>query len=69
MKVTKITNGYYKITIQNNTYYVSFDEMQRMWIVEVLVDNSKYGMKDSLEHVDSLPTLRDCKLAIKSLHI
>lgn len=69
MKATKITTGYYKMTIENNTYYFSYDDMQRLWIVEVLVDNSKYGMKDSLEHVDSMPTLRDCKQAVESLHI
>jgi hypothetical protein len=69
MKVTKLRMGYYKITIENNTYYVSFDDMQKLWIVEVRIDNSNYGMKNSLEYITSLPTLRDCKLAVKSLHI
>tara|TARA_R100001198_G_C5212653_1_gene197503 strand:- start:953 stop:1162 length:210 start_codon:yes stop_codon:yes gene_type:complete len=69
MKVTKITIGYYKITIKTSTYYVSCDDMQKLWVVELLIDNSDIGMRDSLEHVTSLSTLRDCKLAVESLHI
>lgn len=68
MKVTRIATGYYKITNNTNTYQVSYEDMQRLWIVEVEVDNSKWGMMNSLEHVVSLPTLRDCKLTIEDLN-
>ncbi len=67
MKVKRITKGYYKITTDTNKFQVSYEDMQRLWILEVVVDNSKYGMKDSLEHIANLPTLKDCKQIINNL--
>ncbi len=67
MKVKRITKGYYKIITDTNKFEVSYEDMQGLWILEVVVDNSKYGMKDSLEHVGNLPTLKDCKQIINNL--
>jgi hypothetical protein len=67
MKVTKIATGYYKITNKENEYYTSYVDFSKEWILEVLVDNSKYGMMNTLEHVASLPTLKECKLVVKNI--
>jgi hypothetical protein len=68
MKVTKIALGYYKITKDGNVYEVSYDSLQRHWIIEVEVDNSNIGMVNSLEYVTSTSTLKNCKLIVEELN-
>jgi hypothetical protein len=68
MKITKITKGYYKITKDGNLYEVSYDSLQKHWIIEVEVDNSNIGMINSLDYVMSTSTLKNCKLIIKELN-
>ena len=68
MKITKIALGYYKITKDNNIYEVSFDSLQKHWIIEIEVDNSNIGMINSLDYVTSTSTLKNCKLIVEELN-
>ena len=68
MKVTKIAIGYYKITKGADVYYVSYEDLQKVWIMEVEVDNSSIGMVNSLDYVASATTLKNCKLIVEQLN-
>ena len=68
MKVTKIAIGYYKIKEGVNVYYVSYEDIQRVWIMEVEIDNSLIGMANSLDYVASTTTLKNCKLIVEQLN-
>tara|TARA_R110002167_G_scaffold57587_1_gene163006 strand:+ start:264 stop:473 length:210 start_codon:yes stop_codon:yes gene_type:complete len=68
MKVTKIALGYYKITKDNNVYEISYDSLQKHWIIEVEIDNSNIGMTNSLDYVTSASTLKNCKLIVEELN-
>tara|TARA_R110002096_G_scaffold106638_1_gene234279 strand:+ start:309 stop:518 length:210 start_codon:yes stop_codon:yes gene_type:complete len=68
MKVTKIASGYYKITKNVNVYEVSYDDLQKHWIIEIEVNNSNIGMTNSLDYVTITSTLKNCKLIIEELN-
>jgi len=68
MKVTKIAIGYYKITKGSDVYYVSYEDLQKVWIMEVSIDNSSIGMANSLDYVASTATLKNCKLIVEQLN-